>query len=417
MMYKKLFLGMAALSLLAACQNDDLPGGGNEYEPIVMTKTETELASQGADFAFRFFRAVDKSLQENGGLPQEERDEPLFVSPLSASFALSMLANGADGETLQELTDALGFSGYSMEEVNAYYKKLAEELPKQDKQSRLALANSLWLDAQFDALATYKGVLTDSYDAEVRQVDMATAMDDINNWCSQKTNGLIPEILKKNEAGLSMLLLNALYFKGEWDEPFDVEDTQEDVFANADGTESRAAFMNKEDWLRYVQNDLFGMVSLPYGNGAFSLQVLLPHEGMALADCMEALNGNAWTDLLNEMSFTEVTLKLPKLKTDRILDDLRPALEAMGVKKAFAEGADFSKLSGQSLFISLVRQAVSFNMDEKGTEAAAVTAVGGVSAAPPPSPVIDFHVQRPFLLVLTEKSTGCVLFIGKVVKM
>ena len=417
MMYKKLFLGMAALSLLAACQNDDLSGGGNEYEPIVMTKTETELASQGADFAFRFFRAVDKSLQENGGLPQEERDEPLFVSPLSASFALSMLANGADGETLQELTDALGFSGYSMEEVNAYYKKLAEELPKQDKQSRLALANSLWLDAQFDALATYKGVLTDSYDAEVRQVDMATAMDDINNWCSQKTNGLIPEILKKNEAGLSMLLLNALYFKGEWDEPFDVEDTQEDVFANADGTESRAAFMNKEDWLRYVQNDLFGMVSLPYGNGAFSLQVLLPHEGMALADCMEALNGNAWTDLLNEMSFTEVNLKLPKLKTDRILDDLRPALEAMGVKKAFAEGADFSKLSGQSLFISLVRQAVSFNMDEKGTEAAAVTAVGGVSAAPPPSPVIDFHVQRPFLLVLTEKSTGCVLFIGKVVKM
>lgn len=416
-MYKKLFLGMAALSLLAACQNDDLSGGGNEYEPIVMTKTETELASQGADFAFRFFRAVDKSLQENGGLPQEERDEPLFVSPLSASFALSMLANGADGETLQELTDALGFSGYSMEEVNAYYKKLAEELPKQDKQSRLALANSLWLDAQFDALATYKGVLTDSYDAEVRQVDMATAMDDINNWCSQKTNGLIPEILKKNEAGLSMLLLNALYFKGEWDEPFDVEDTQEDVFANADGTESRAAFMNKEDWLRYVQNDLFGMVSLPYGNGAFSLQVLLPHEGMALADCMEALNGNAWTDLLNEMSFTEVNLKLPKLKTDRILDDLRPALEAMGVKKAFAEGADFSKLSGQSLFISLVRQAVSFNMDEKGTEAAAVTAVGGVSAAPPPSPVIDFHVQRPFLLVLTEKSTGCVLFIGKVVKM
>lgn len=417
MMYKKLFLGMAALSLLAACQNDDLPDGGNEYEPIVMTKTETELASQGADFAFRFFRAVDKSLQENGGLSQEERDEPLFVSPLSASFALSMLANGADGETLQELTDALGFSGYSMEEVNAYYKKLAEELPKQDKQSRLALANSLWLDTRFDALATYKGVLTDNYDAEVRQVDMATAVDDINNWCSQKTNGLIPKILKENEAGLSMLLLNALYFKGEWEDPFDEEDTREDVFANADGTESRAAFMNKEDWLRYVQNDLFGMVSLPYGNGAFSLQVLLPHEGMALADCMEALNGNAWTDLLNEMSFTEVNLKLPKLKTDRILDDLRPALEAMGVKKAFAEGADFSKLSGQSLFISLVRQAVSFNMDEKGTEAAAVTGIGGDVMAPPPSPVIDFHVQRPFLLVLTEKSTGCVLFIGKVVKM
>ena len=416
-MYKKLFLGMAALSLLAACQNDDLPGGGNEYEPIVMTKTETELASQGTDFAFRFFRAVDKSLQENGGLSQEERDEPLFVSPLSASFALSMLANGADGETLQELTDALGFSGYSMEEVNAYYKKLMEELPKQDKESRLALANSLWLDTQFDALAAYKSVLTDNYDAEVRQVDMATAVDDINNWCSQKTNGLIPKILKENEAGLSMLLLNALYFKGEWDEPFDEKDTREDVFTNADGTESRTAFMNKEDWLRYVQNDLFGMVSLPYGNGAFSLQVLLPHEDVALADCIEALNGDAWTDLLGEMSFTEVNLKLPKLKTDRILDDLRPALEAMGVKKAFTEGADFSKLSGQSLFISLVRQAVSFNMDEKGTEAVAVTGIGGDVMAPPPSQVIDFHVQRPFLLVLTEKSTGCVLFIGKVVKM
>ncbi len=382
-----------------------------------MTKTETELASQGADFAFRFFRAVDKSLQENGGLSQEERDEPLFVSPLSASFALSMLANGADGETLQELTDALGFSGYSMEEVNAYYKKLMEELPKQDKESRLALANSLWLDTQFDALAAYKSVLTDNYDAEVRQVDMATAVDDINNWCSQKTNGLIPKILKENEAGLSMLLLNALYFKGEWDEPFDEKDTREDVFTNADGTESRTAFMNKEDWLRYVQNDLFGMVSLPYGNGAFSLQVLLPHEDVALADCIEALNGDAWTDLLGEMSFTEVNLKLPKLKTDRILDDLRPALEAMGVKKAFTEGADFSKLSGQSLFISLVRQAVSFNMDEKGTEAVAVTGIGGDVMAPPPSQVIDFHVQRPFLLVLTEKSTGCVLFIGKVVKM
>ena len=408
---------MVALSLLAACQNDDLPGGGNEYEPIAMTKTETELASQGADFAFRFFRAVDKSLLENAGLPQEERDEPLFVSPLSASFALSMLANGAEGETLQELTDALGFSGYSMEEVNAYYKKLVEELPKQDKESRLALANSLWLDTQFDALAAYKSVLTDNYDAEVRQVDMATAVDDINAWCSQKTNGLIPKILKENEDGLSMLLLNALYFKGEWDDPFDVEDTREDVFANADGTESRTVFMNKEDWLRYAQNDLFGMVSLPYGNGAFSLQVLLPNEGVALSDCVEALNGDVWTDLLNEMSFMEVDLRIPKLKTDRLLGDLRPALEAMGVKKAFAEGADFSKLSGQSLFISLVRQAVSFNMDEKGTEAAAVTGVGGEMAAPPPSQVIDFHVQRPFLLMLTEKSTGCVLFIGKVVKM
>ncbi len=415
MMYKKLFLGMAALSLLAACQNDDLPGGGNEYEPIVMTKTETELASQGTDFAFRFFRAVDKSLQENGGLSQEERDEPLFVSPLSASFALSMLANGADGETLQELTDALGFSGYSMEEVNAYYKKLMEELPKQDKESRLVLANSLWLDTQFDALATYKGVLTDNYDAEVRQVDMATAMDDINNWCSQNTNGTIPKFLKQQPGGL-MLLANALYFKGSWDEPFDVEDTEEDVFANGDGTESRVAFMNKKDWYNYVQNDLFAMASLPYGNEAFSLQVLLPNEEVALGDCMDALNRDVWASLQDEMRARELNLKLPKLDADRDLN-LIDALEAMGIKAAFSGSADFSKLSSsQQLLVSMAQQAVSFTMNEEGTEAAAVTGTG-MSGSPEPEPVIDFHVQRPFLLVLTEKSTGCVLFIGKVVKM
>lgn len=418
-MKKQFIAGIAILILLAACQQEDFPSGGendNVYKPIVLTKSESELASQGADFAFRLFRAVEKELLTDEHLSQEEKEKPLFISPLSASFALSMVSNGAAENTLQELTDVLGFSGFTLEEINGYHGKLMQELGSLDKESELDLANSLWVNQGFSVYDTFKQLLARSYGAETRQQDLTTSLEDINAWCSEKTNGRIPKLLEQVPKGIKLLLLNTLYFKSKWEMPFDKNDTREDAFANEDGTSSRTAFMHRESSGLYGRNDLFALAGLPYGNRAFSLQVLLPHEGVTLARCMESLNGTSWAALQEGMRPATLDVALPKLDVD-FSSDLIPALKAMGVEEAFSDRADFGKLSASGVKIGMVHQSVSFHMNEEGAEAAAGTAADLEDIALPSGETIEFHVRRPFLVLLTEKSTGCVLFMGKVNKL
>lgn len=188
---------------------------------------------------------------------------PLFISPLSASFALSMVSNGAVGNTWQELTDVLGFSSCTQEDMNGYHGKLMQELAALDKESELGLANSLWVDQGFSVYDTFKQLLAGSYGAEIRQQDLAASLDDINAWCSEKTNGRIPKVLEQEPEGIKLLLLNALYFKSKWTTPFDKNDTWEDTFANEDGTSSRTAFMHQESPALYGWNELFALAALP----------------------------------------------------------------------------------------------------------------------------------------------------------
>ena len=410
-MKKLMFVCAATLSMVAACQNDE--GVNNkvpkEYKPIELTEAQTRMASESTDFAFRFFQTASEVLGK-----EEQNKNKLILSPVSASYALSMAANGAEGATLTELIEVLGFSGFSIDEINAYNQKLVQELVQQDNTTLLSMANSLWLLDDFQVLSTYRNALKKNYDAEVRREERAKAKDAINAWCADKTNGCIPDFLKDDPEGKA-LLLNALYFKGLWAEPFDKGLTQNELFTNEDGTQTEVAMLNRQSGYLLAQNDLYATVRLPYGNGAFALQVILPQEGVSLAQCIEALNGASWQALQESMMWKEVDVKLPKFTIEDYQNSLIRVLMAMGVQEAFRNSADFSKMANKDLMISSVDQSVYFRLDEEGTEAAAVTGIGMSQALPQnPYGVYEFHVDRPFLFLLTEKSTDSVLFMGQV---
>ena len=410
-MKKLMFACAATLSMVAACQNDE--GVNNkvpkEYKPIELTEAQTRMASESTDFAFRFFQTASEVLGK-----EEQNKNKLILSPVSASYALSMAANGAEGATLTELIEVLGFSGFSIDEINAYNQKLVQELVQQDNTTLLSMANSLWLLDDFQVLSTYRNALKKNYDAEVRREERAKAKDAINAWCADKTNGCIPDFLKDDPEGKA-LLLNALYFKGLWAEPFDKGLTQNEPFTNEDGTQTEVAMLNRQSGYLLAQNDLYATVRLPYGNGAFALQVILPQEGVSLAQCIEALNGASWKALQESITWKEVDVKLPKFTIEDYQNSLIRVLMAMGVQEAFRNSADFSKMANKDLMISSVDQSVYFRLDEEGTEAAAVTGIGMSQALPQnPYGVYEFHVDRPFLFLLTEKSTDSVLFMGQV---
>ena len=414
-----MFACAAALSMVVACQNDE--GVNNnvpkEYKPIELTEAQTRMASESTDFAFRFFQTACEVIGK-----EEQNKNKLILSPVSASYALSMAANGADGAALTELTEALGFSSFSIDEINAYNQKLVQELVQQDNTTLLSMANSLWIledpempDDDFQILKSYQDALKKNYDAEVREEEKPKAKDAINAWCADKTNGCILEFLK-DDPDEKALLLNALYFKGLWEEPFDKDLTRNELFTNEDGTQTEVAMMNGQSRHQFAQNDLYATVRLPYGNGAFALQVILPQEGVTLAQCIEALNGASWKVLQESMTWEEVDVKLPKFTIKDYQNSLIRVLMAMGVQEAFRSSADFSKMANKELMINSVDQSVYFKLDEEGTEAAAVTSIGSDLAAPDPNPyeIYDFHVTRPFLFLLTEKSTDSVLFMGQV---
>ncbi len=392
--------------MATSCSNND-SGSDNELKPITLTRAEEEITTQQTNFAFRLLRAVDENVTEN--------KEQVVVSPLSASFALSMLANGADGETRQEIINGIGFDGLSLQDVNAYSERLMDELPDLDKRTNLNIANSMWLNKGFEALPTFIQALEESYDAEVREYDFSKGTSLINEWCSDKTKGCIPKLLDKLNPEMKCLLINALYFKSEWKTPFNPKKTDKGDFHNEDGTVASADFMNKDCSMRVSVEDKFAWADIPYGNEAFSFQIILPNEGVTLDDCLDELNGDTWSTLQKQtLKTTFVNVKLPKFKMESN-EDITAAIKALGIKKCFTDEAEFNNISINPLLLSFVRQANYFAIDEKGVEASSVTASGMVETATPTG--YTFHVNRPFLFILKENSTNSILFMGKVTKM
>lgn len=283
-----------------------------------------------------------------------------------------------------------------------------------DNTSPISIAKSIWLNNGFTPKDSFKKTLGDSYDAEVQSVDFGNpkTIDWINEWCEKKTNGCIPDFLESLSAEQRFVLLNALYFKGQWQTEFG--NARPGTFITEEGKEQETAFLSMgEATYLYADNELFSIAELPYGNGAYGLLVLLPKEGVKASECLGTLNGTKWLEAVNNMKPTSLNLKLPKFKVEA-KQSLIDALKAIGIKKAFTTEADFTALSEKATFISGVLQGNYFGIDENGTEAAAVTIIGMDGEAPPTqSKVIDFYVNRPFFYFLKEKSTNTILFMGK----
>ena len=403
---KKLFLLVcASLFILTGCHNDDSPNIiPVERKDIPLTTRSKELNEVVSEFTFDFFK------QHN----IKETQKPNFmVSPFSLSTVMAMVANGAEENTLDEIMKVLGFGGSSVNELNEYYQTFMKSLPQLDNTVDLSIANSIWTANTLNVKKNFVEVNKTNYDSEVSPVDFAvgSTIKIINDCISKKTNGCISDFIKSIDNRTRMMLINTLYFKGSWASKFKKSDTAKKEFINQDGSKKKIDMMHQNGTFAYADNGTFEMLKLPYGNAAFCMKVLLPKEGLSVDDAINDLNKEMLAALDSRSHSTETDVELPKFKME-YESDLKEDMETMGMKQVFSSDANFSGVADDPIFINQIKQGIYLNVDEAGTEAAAVTQVGMLGAMIGENGV--FHVNRPFVFLIQEQSTGAILFIGKV---
>lgn len=376
-------------------------------QPIELNATEKEMAAQQGDFASTLSLELCRQL---GG----EKTDNWLVSPFSLQCALGMLSNGAAEETHDEILYTLGLSQYSQEEVNTYFKKLIEGLSTVNSAITVKTANSVWGNAGITLKEDFQKMNIENYSAMVSQLDFSdpSAVDQINAWCNQTTEGLIPSILDEVNPTATVYLLNSLYFKARWESEFAPEKTQEGYFNTSSGKVVKADFMQTQRMAAYVENERFTSTSLSYQNGSYVMRLILPQPEISIDQVLQALSesdGNLWKNVV----LADINLKMPRFTLENKMN-LIPALQALGMKKAFTNEADFSSMSDIATYISLVQQATRLKVDEEGSEGAAVTVIEGDLMSPLPEEKVDFFLDRPFLFQILEPATGTVLFIGQV---
>jgi serpin B len=372
----------------------------------------------GADraFGFRLLGAVQKTLP--GG--------NVVLSPVSAALDLSMVLNGADGQTKQEMLSALSLSGSDLRTINEANARLIKVIRTPAERITLSVANSLWVDSRRATLRPEYVKQTQSwYDAEMTDLDFSSprAASRINGWASKETHGRIPKLLDRIDPADLVLLLNAVYFKGEWTHKFDTAKTQPRDFTLAGGSVKQVPRMVQSGRFDYFETAQFQAIRLPFGDGDLVMDVLLPDKSSSL-DALEAeLTAEHWTSWQGQYAPRPGTIELPRfeLKSDYRLNE---ALQVLGMTRAFRPNAAqltgmLSSAPGQlrqgHFFISAVLQSTYWKVDEEGSEAAAVTAIGvRASAVARPAEPFRMIVDRPFFCAIEDRRSGALLFLGAI---
>ena len=375
------------------------------------TASQSEMPSNNNDFACDLFRTI---------IEQKQNDSSIVVSPISVSYLLGMLHEGADGKTRQQINDVLGLGG-SVEEINKYFKKKMDEASKVDPKVTVKTANCIFFKSGQKLIPQYKADMQKYYDAmiEVINFNPNNIVNTINNWCDKHTDGMIPELLKKEELNrlAVMYLLNAVYFKANWTTKFDPDDTRDMVFKKQDGTTVKHKIMHLETRAAYGQNDLCEMLCLPYGNGGYSMYVLLPNKGKTINDVIRSLSTQK-LEQHRQMTIKEVDILLPCFTTKSEIG-LTGVLSAMGMPRAFGTCAEFPNMAQghiNDLYVSMMKQKAKIEVAEKGTKAAAITiaevCVMSIELDVEKPKTVEFHAKRPFVYYIVENSTGTIFFMG-----
>lgn len=404
-------LAPIALLLLAVGCSD--PSGPTPTEikslPRSLSAVETDLISSSNRFGFGLFREVNANFH----------DKNVFLSPLSASMALGMTMNGAAGTTFEEMRAALGFGTQSLADIDRGYQSLITLLRDLDPGVQFKLANAIWYDQSIGAGLNpdFLSATKTFFDAEVSALDLRapSAIATINDWANRNTNGKIKKVLDQLDDNIVMLLANAIYFKGSWRTQFDKGKTAPEPFAAAGGTRNTPTMQQKLT-VGYGTVNGTQVIDIPYGGNAFSMTVLLPPEGTNIDGYVDQLTSSGWQSAVTALEQQRVILHLPRFQLSWE-DTLNRSLKSLGMRQAFVpDGADFTRMSsalGRKLYISFVKQNTFVDVNEEGTEAAAVTTVGiGLTSAPAPPAVV--RVDRPFVFALRERLSGTILFLGKI---
>ncbi|PSN16251.1 proteinase inhibitor I4 serpin, partial [filamentous cyanobacterium CCT1] len=367
-----------------------------------------DLTQAQLDFGFALFEQ----------LRQSTPDENVLVSPTSVALALAMAYNGASGETQTAIADALKIQGLDMDQLNAGNQALTQYLSQIDPEVALEIANSLWVNEDLPVRADYIERMQADYSAEVAALNfgLPAAADRINDWVKAQTRDRIPTIVDDLPADQLLVLVNAIYFKGSWSEAFDPAQTRDRPFTLATGDTIQHPLMAQAGNYLHLENDQFQAVSLPYGSGSLSFEVILPAPDTDLAELSAQLTPENWETWMSQMRSRPGEIQLPKFQFEYEAD-LIPALEALGMGIAFTEGqADFSGLTELEAFINQVRHKTFIEVNEEGTEAAASTAIGIMpTSIQMPQEPFAMVVDRPFVAAIRDRNTGTLLFVGAIV--
>ncbi len=420
-----LLIGM--ILIFSSCSSDDLNEMDKQQEEIpeielkareniILTETGKVINTQVQGFSFKLMNTLAK---------EKVNKANYSYSPLGISFALGMALNGADKDTYKQIQKTLGFEGYSNQEINEYMLALQTALPGIDNTSTFVNANSLWGKSKDLFLPNYTSLSQKYYLATVKDnlpFD-ETTMEEINAWSNKHTYGMIPKFFEHaNEIkNAEAILLDALYFKGTWVSKFDKSKTENQDFKLADGKKISVPMMRKEkEIMSCVSNNEVTIVQLPYGNRAFNLYAFLPADpNQSIDELWQGMTVEKWNQwLINGLVRYKTTLSIPRFTTKTNDSELVSILETMGIKDAFNSSADFSKMSDTDLFISWVKQMTTIEVEEEGTVVTAISGLGfeitnnGTNAVEIPTLQVDFN--HPFGFILSEVSTGTILFAGKV---
>lgn len=374
---------------------------------LILSDAQRGMIARNNDFALNLFR-------KTSGMQSR------VLSPLSVSYLMSVLANGAEGKTQQEILSTLGWTGgqdgVTLQDVNAFSRMMIDQFARQDKAVTVNIANYVAVNKQVKVGADFQKTVSEYYKAGVESLDFSApkTVKHINGWCSDHTQGMIPSIIDNLSPEDVSVLLNAIYFNGTWTDKFDKNETKLERFRGYTRDIKRVDMMHRNGEYFYAEGADCAALDIPYGDRAFRMTVLLPNEDKSIDDVLEGLTDAKFNALRQDMSKCIVDVKLPRftIETEQPLNEV---VAALGAPTLFTTSADFSRLASGSFFVSKMLQKAKIEVSEEGTKAAAVTAaIMTMSALQPEDPRrVDFHADRPFVYLITEARTGAVLFIGQ----
>ena len=377
-----------------------------EIDPefMVLSDAQYDLVKRNNNFALNLFSEM-KGVGSN------------VVSPMSVTYLMAMLANGAEASTREEIMDAIGAKDFDIDEMNAFYAYLIRRAKTADKQTTLNIANYIALNKEFKLKKKFASTIADSYQGAVESLDFTNpeSTKRINGWCSEHTNDMIPTIIDQVEPSAVAYILNAIYFNGTWTDKFDKNNTKKEQFNGYTRDIMYVDMMHRNAKYYYTSNDVYSAVTLPYGSGAYSMTVILPNEGKFITDLTKTLNADTIASLRRNMEECLVDLKLPRFTTEMKLP-LKGIVAKLGAPSMFdATRANFSSFANGNVYVSDMLQKAKIEVSEEGTKAAAVTMgmVKLTSMRPQEPRRVDFHCDRPFVYMIQDNYTGAILFMGQ----
>jgi serine protease inhibitor len=393
--------------IFSQCRDSQVDTGINEDQAKTreLSVLEKKVVQSDNKLGFKIFNEINKS----------EKDNNLFISPASISFALAMAYNGANGSTREAMQSVLEMQGLSQQEINENFNSLMNLLQNIDPKVIIQIANSVWYRQGKTFEESFFNDCKKYFNAEITGMNFSNpeAADIINGWVDKNTNGMIKQIVDKPiDPDVVMYIINAIYFKASWTYRFEENKTRDDNFTLSNGKTKPCKMMSQSARYLYYDDNDFQAIDLPYGKNGYSMTIFLPKPGIDINNFVSRLNQENYENWLTKFKKDSVELFMPKFKLEyEIL--LNDVLTSLGMGVAFSGNADFTnmyKLGG--IYISKVKHKTFIDVNEEGTEAAGVTSIEFREVSLPVVPRV--YINRPFVFMIRENKSQTILFMGKI---